>query len=194
MLHIRTSAPFSLFNNSLVSQSGYKYEIASKRRSVSCQLDLFSAPALSGLLLLQTSLSFPVTSHPINCALNQRRHFSPVVQLTSSCGSVAPFGRPVPKHSDMFLKRKPLISRYALHLAFSESQPHICVSCHIERDAPDGWARGSQKHRACFLFWTWVLLNSFVKCNVLWVIESCTLFWFEEEQVLNKVGCQQGHS
>ncbi|ROL33038.1 hypothetical protein DPX16_5933 [Anabarilius grahami] len=46
--------------------------------------------------------------------------------------------RSVQKHSGMFLKRKPLISRYALYLAFSESQPHICVSCHIERDAPDG--------------------------------------------------------
>lgn len=59
MLHVRTAAPFSRFNNSLVSQSGYKCEIASKRRSVSCQLDLFSAHALSGLLLLQTSLPFP---------------------------------------------------------------------------------------------------------------------------------------
>lgn len=117
-----------------------------------------------------------------------------MVQLTPSCGSVAPFGRSVLKHSGMFLKRKALISRYALHLAFSESQPHICVSCHIERDAPDGWAPGSQKHRAWFLFWTWVLLNRFVKCNVLWVIESCRVLCFEEEQVLNKVGCQQGHS
>ncbi|KAL1258886.1 hypothetical protein QQF64_009463 [Cirrhinus molitorella] len=47
-------------------------------------------------------------------------------------------GLSVQKHSGMFLKRKPLISRYALYLAFSESQPHICVSCHIERDEPDG--------------------------------------------------------